>query len=246
MIEAEGSKADNTEHIHDENEKQWEAYLLLLRRRAKNKSNSKGSPLVRGRAGRRTGTRVLMSPTTRQRQRPRPGPAAPASPSLRQAPAPVPFHTPPSFLPSPSVLSRLQTPSTPVGTREDAATATCRQTSAPCFRHPDSPAPQLRYAGDLLGSTRGLSLCAPPGPFASFVPWRLRFISSDPFGRGVVDFTVIARCSVTFDLFFPLFFCFQLVVRGVAVFPDSFLWRSVLLLIIWPVLVLEKVGPRCL
>lgn len=131
MIEAEGSKADNTEHIHDENEKQWEAYLLLLRRRAKNKSNSKGSPLVRGRAGRRTGTRVLMSPTTRQRQRPRPGPAAPASPSLRQAPAPVPFHTPPSFLPSPSVLSRLQTPSTPVGTREDAATATCRQTSAP-------------------------------------------------------------------------------------------------------------------
>lgn len=56
----------------------------------------------------------------------------------------------------------------------------------------------------------------------------------------MVDFTVIARCSVTFDLFFPLFFCFQLVVRGVAVFPDSFLWRSVLLLIIWPVLVDRK------
>jgi hypothetical protein len=56
----------------------------------------------------------------------------------------------------------------------------------------------------------------------------------------VVDFTVIARCSATFDLFFPLFFCFQLVVRGVAVFPDSFLWRSVLLLIIWPVLVDRK------
>jgi hypothetical protein len=70
---------------------------------------------------------VLMSPTTRQVQL-----LLLRLPSARRQP---PFRFTrllPSFLALPSCPdSRLQTPSTPVGTREDAATATCRQTSAP-------------------------------------------------------------------------------------------------------------------